>query len=113
MASPSERQLIQLQIEHLFDQMIEQQRKKVAKVARRIRPNLSDDDLRDPHSHPEINASPHWNWEDGLLAGLIAGQTAVIRELQDTARKTTSNPDDEEATHLKRPTTDSNETNRP
>ena len=67
-------------VDTLMQQMIEQQRAKTLKVARRIDPQMTDDDIMDPHSFPAIAHHPAFAYEDGLLAGLVAAHVAVNRE---------------------------------
>jgi len=66
----------------LFNQMEEQQRRKALKTANRFRPDLSEDDLRDPHSFPDVARKPEYAFEDGILAGIISSQQAMLTELR-------------------------------
>lgn len=68
------------ELDRLFAQIIEQQRAKALKLGRSIRPNFTDDDMNDPHSHPEVCERPDYAYEDGMLNGFIAAQVAVMRE---------------------------------
>jgi len=69
-------------IEALFDQMIDQQRRKVLGIARSINPRLTEDDIMSPHDFPELADDPRFNYEDGLLAGLLSAQIAVRAEVR-------------------------------
>lgn len=71
-----------VRLEKLFDGMCEQQRQKLIKIAHKIRPDLSEDDLRDPHSFPEVTSKPHYAFEDGILSGIISAQMAVLSEFR-------------------------------
>ena len=62
----------------LLDDMIVQQRDKCLKIARRINPQLTPDDLMNPFDWPEVNENPQFIWEDGLLAGLQAAHAAIL-----------------------------------
>jgi len=73
-------------LEQLMEEMIVQQRERTTRIAQRIQPNLSEDDLRDPHSFPQVNSRPEFAYEDGLLAGLISAQVALLREIGDHLR---------------------------
>ena len=75
-------------IEDLFEQMIQQQRAKVLKLAREALPFLSPEDVMNPDGHPELKAHPTFDYEDGILAGLIAAQIAFRTEIR--SRTTTS-----------------------
>lgn len=56
-------------IERLVADTEELQRKKVSALARRLKPGLTDEDLRNPHDFPELR-DPDWHYEDGLLTGI-------------------------------------------
>ena len=60
-------------------QMIDGQRAKVLELARRLRPGLTADDLTQPHDFPELAENWHWNYEDGVLAGLLAAELTFRR----------------------------------
>jgi hypothetical protein len=68
--------------EELFEQMIRQQRAKVLRLAREAVPHLSSEDVLNPHDYPELKAHPTFEFEDGLLSGLIAAQVALRAELR-------------------------------
>jgi hypothetical protein len=74
-------------LDRLLESMIDQQRAKVLRTAQRLRPNVTDDDLFDPHSIPEIADHPGFTFEDGLLAGLVAARVALTRETGEFVRK--------------------------
>jgi hypothetical protein len=69
------------QIEHLFEEMVAHQRKRVLEHARRLNARLTDDDVQQPHDFPELHGSPEWQYEDGILAGYLAAQMAVRARL--------------------------------
>ena len=72
-------------IEELFEQMIQQQRAKVLRLAREALPFLSPEDVMNPDGHPELKAHPTFDYEDGILAGLIAAQVAFRAEIRGRA----------------------------
>jgi hypothetical protein len=69
-------------LDALFRELIDQQRKKVAAEARRRIPHLTDDDIEQPHDFPELANDPAWQYEDGVLAGYRAAHMAVRVELK-------------------------------
>jgi hypothetical protein len=69
-------------IDELFEAMIGQQRAKVLKLAREALPHLSPEDVMNPDDHPELRAHPTFDYEDGILAGLIAAQIAFRAEIR-------------------------------
>ncbi|MBI5154450.1 hypothetical protein HZA57_04360 [Candidatus Poribacteria bacterium] len=75
-----------LRADALLCAMIEQQRRKVLKIARSINPKMTEDDILDPHSFPEVSTNPQFAFEDGILAGLVAAQVALHREGRDFLR---------------------------
>ena len=62
-----------------LDRVIDQQRARCLDLARRLRPGLTADDITQPHDYPELAANWHWNYEDGMLAGLVAAQLTLRR----------------------------------
>lgn len=67
-------------IEALLDDAEELQRKKVSTLARRLKPGLTDEDLRNPHDFPEL-ADTDWHYEDGILTGIQTAR-AALRAMQ-------------------------------
>ncbi len=65
------------ELERLFEELIVLQRNKVLQMAHRLDPQLTEDDVQQPHDFPVLAGSPEWNYEDGLLAGYLACQMAV------------------------------------
>jgi hypothetical protein len=63
--------------DRLFDELIAQQHQKVFKLAREAVPNITTDDILNPHDFPALKAHPTFEYEDGILAGFIAAQIAV------------------------------------
>ena len=64
-------------VERLLGDMATQQEAKVLALARRIIPNLTAEDLRNPHDFAPLVESADFNYEDGILAGLRAAAIAV------------------------------------
>jgi|RhiMethySRZTD1v2_1073278.scaffolds.fasta_scaffold651921_2 hypothetical protein len=62
-----------------LDRAIEQQRDRCLELARRLRPGLTADDISQPHDYPELLGNWHWNYEDGMLAGLVVAQLTLRR----------------------------------
>lgn len=60
----------------LLGTMEETQRAKVIDLARRIRPGLTPEDIRNPHDFPDLD-DPDWHFEDGQLAGIEAVRFAL------------------------------------
>ena len=63
-----------LAMEDLLQRMVEHQELKVLSLARRLR--LTAEDVRNAHDFRELD-DPDFHYEDGLLSGLLAAQTAL------------------------------------
>ena len=64
-------------VETLLAEMSTMQERKVLELARRIVPQVTPEDLRNPHDFPALVASAEFNYEDGILAGLRSAEIAV------------------------------------
>lgn len=67
----------------LLEEMIVRQREKVLAIARRVEPAATFDDTLQPHDNPRLSGNPIFQYEDGLLAGLIAAQMALRARLRE------------------------------
>jgi hypothetical protein len=56
------------------------QKHKVFELARRLRPGLTWEDIRNPHDFPELG-DPDWQFEDGVLAGIQTVLSAIRARL--------------------------------
>ena len=72
--------------DQLFSGMIQQQREKVLRLAREAVPHLSPEDVLNPHDFPQLRAHPTFEFEDGVLAGLIASHLALRAEIKQSAQ---------------------------
>jgi hypothetical protein len=63
-------------IDELLANMEELQSRKVLELARRLKPGLTLEDVRNPHDFPEL-ADPDWHYADGVLAGIQSVATAL------------------------------------
>jgi hypothetical protein len=66
-------------IEALLTSMEELQKKKVLELARRLKPGLTLEDLRNPHDFPEL-ADTDWHYEDGVMTGIQSVLSALRAE---------------------------------
>lgn len=64
-------------IAELLDQMVGGQKARLAALGRRIRPGLAEEDLVSPDDVPQLRDDPHFMYEAGVLAGLLAAQAAL------------------------------------
>jgi ADP-ribose pyrophosphatase len=65
------------EVEQLLEELEEQQRCRVLELARRLRPGLTLEDLRNPHDFRELDDGD-WQHEDGVFAG-VQGVLAAVR----------------------------------
>jgi hypothetical protein len=72
---PSSDELLRRVLE-LLDQMEKAQADKVIGLARRLKPGLTAEDVRNPHDFPDLD-DPDWHFEDGQLAGLQSVRFAI------------------------------------
>jgi hypothetical protein len=63
--------------EALLSGMIDQQRAKVTQRARDVMPGCSFEDVLNPDGVEPLRDDPVFNYEDGILAGLISAQVAL------------------------------------
>lgn len=76
-----ELQNLETRFEALMQEMIAHQQAKVLTLARSRLKHLTGDDVLNPHDYPVLMQDPHFNYEEGLAAGLIAAEVALRREL--------------------------------
>jgi len=66
-----------LDMESLLAEMIASQQQRLRALAARIAPHLTEDDMLQPHDHPEIASHPDYQFEDGILSGYLAVRAAL------------------------------------
>ena len=64
-------------IEDLLEELITGQRARLLGIARRIDPEITPDDLLQPHDHAGLAGHPDYQFEDGILAGYLAVRAAL------------------------------------
>jgi hypothetical protein len=63
--------------EALFEELISQQEERVYKLAEKIIPNITRDDVLQPNDFPELENHPYFRYEEGVLEGLRSAQMAL------------------------------------
>lgn len=84
-----------LRIDRLLDSMIDQQRGKLLATARAKIPHLTPDDVLTPEAYPELYYDGPFNYDDGILNGLLSAQMAIralVREAEGGGRKLAGSP---------------------
>ena len=61
----------------VIERMVDQQRQRLLQMAQALCPRLCADDLLQPDDYPALSQDPRWNYEDGVLAGMLAAQMAI------------------------------------
>jgi hypothetical protein len=64
------------EVERMLQSMIDLQETKVLALARRLKPGVTAEDVRNAHDHRELDDAD-LQFEDGTLAGILAAQAAV------------------------------------
>ena len=64
-------------------EIISMQEKKLLKMGRQIVPNLTTEDVLQPNDYPELENSPLFRYEEGVLEGLKTSQMALQAHLKD------------------------------
>jgi hypothetical protein len=75
------------QSEALLEGMIGHQRAKVTSRARQVMPSCTFEDILNPDGVEPLRADPVFNYEDGILAGLISAQVALRASVWGPARR--------------------------
>lgn len=75
MSATESREIFQC-IQRLLAGMEENQKAKVIQLARRLKPGLTAEDIRNPHDFPDLD-DPDWHFEDGQLTGIQSVQFAI------------------------------------
>ena len=71
-----------MDFEKTLHDLIELQRKKVSDLAQELGVHLTSEDILNPHDFPQLLKSPRFNFEDGILAGLLSAQMALRQGLK-------------------------------
>jgi hypothetical protein len=72
-------------VEQLLGEMTQAQERKLLALAKRIVPHVTPEDLRNPHDFAALVDSAEFNFEDGILAGLLSAAAAVRAARRDMA----------------------------
>lgn len=64
-----------------LEKLEELQAKKVIDLARRLKPGLTAEDIRNPHDFPELE-DPDWHYQDGVLTG-VQSAIATLRGMRE------------------------------
>ena len=65
-------------MQEVLDDLVEYQQKKLYKVAKEIRPNVTEEDILQPFDYPELENNPHFRYEEGILHGILSARAALL-----------------------------------
>ncbi len=65
-------------LEALFDQLADEQRKKLMAFGRTLVPGLTADDLLQPNDFPILDNHPYFRYEEGVLEGILTARMAYL-----------------------------------
>lgn len=68
---------VSARVEAALDELILAQERKRLSAARRVVPHATGDDADQPHDFPALASDPVFNYEDGILAGILAARAAL------------------------------------
>lgn len=71
------------EVEAMLVEMEELQIRKVFDLARRLKPGITHEDMRNPHDFPELHDTD-WHFEDGMLSGIQGVLSAVRARVRET-----------------------------
>lgn len=83
---PTQNALIR-SVQDLLEELAQQQEARVRKLASRVVEEVTYDDIFAPDDVPALRNDPDYMYEDGLLAGILAAQTALrahLKRLEDS-----------------------------
>lgn len=70
-------------IDEFLEELITLQRKKIFEIASNLGVHLTSEDILNPQDYPNLIGSPRFNFEDGVLAGLLSAQMALRSKLRE------------------------------
>ncbi len=71
----------------LWNELIEQQKKKLLEAGRKIVPSATFDDILQPQDFPEWENHAPFRYEEGILDGLQVAKAAYLAWVKDRQRK--------------------------
>ena len=73
-------------LEKTILEMIQKQKEEVLKSAQRLIPHLTEDDILQPNDFPLLEKHPDFRYDEGVLAGMMTAQMALLALNQDLKR---------------------------
>lgn len=66
--------------EPLLNELITQQEERLFKLAKKIVPHITRDDLLQPNDFPKLENHPFFRYEEGILEGLRTARAAILAQ---------------------------------
>ena len=66
--------------EDLFEELIRQQEGRVFKMAQKIIPHITREDVLQPNDFPELENHPYFRYEEGVLEGIRTAYMALLAQ---------------------------------
>ncbi|MFM1848946.1 MAG: hypothetical protein RL417_2420 [Pseudomonadota bacterium] len=73
-------------IERELEQLFKQQRDRAGKLARRLVPDLTPEDILNPDDYPKLIADPEFMFEHGAASGIMSAKIALRAVLKEIDR---------------------------
>lgn len=70
-------QSLPIRADLVLEEMIENQRLSLLKLARRIIPTATPEDILQPNDYPELENHVEFRYEEGVLAGMQSAHMAI------------------------------------
>lgn len=64
-------------VKEILEELVEQQRGKLLKLAREFVPQATSDDILQPNDFEELESNVLFRYEEGVLAGILAASSAL------------------------------------
>ncbi len=62
----------------LFEELMNQQKKKMLTLAQEIIPCITEDDLLQPNDFPSLEMHPYFRYEEGVLEGIMTARMTLF-----------------------------------
>ena len=70
-------------MEGLFDELVQQQQKRLLRLADEIVPGVTADDIMQPNDFPALENHPLFRYEEGVLEGILTARMAYLAKRND------------------------------
>lgn len=71
----------------MFDELIALQKQKILKIAEKVIPHITEDDLLQPNDFPALEMNPYFRYEEGVLEGLMTARAAYLAATKEWSQR--------------------------